>query len=169
MQNEAREMWMSWLRDAHAMEAQAETMLNAQAGRLENYPALRMRIEQHLRETTAQREQLEGLFERLGEDVSAVKAGMGKLMALGQGMAGVFAADEVMKGSLASYTFEHMEIASYTSLIAGAEELGLTEAVAVLEPILEQERAMAAWLAENMGPLTRSFLARAEADLEAKR
>lgn len=169
MQNEAREMWMSWLRDAHAMEAQAETMLNAQAGRLENYPALRMRIEQHLRETTAQREQLERLFETLGEDVSAVKASMGKLMALGQGMAGAFASDEVMKGSLASYAFEHMEIASYTALIAGAEELGLTEAVAVLTPILSQERAMADWLEENLPSLTRSFLARAEADLEAKR
>lgn len=169
MQNEAREMWMDWLRDAHAMESQAETMLNAQAGRLENYPALRMRIEQHLRETTAQREQLERLFETLGEEVSAVKAGMGKLMALGQGLAGAFASDEVMKGSIASYAFEQMEIASYTALIAGAEELGMTEAVAVLEPILEQERAMAAWLAENLPPLTRSFLARAEADLEAKR
>lgn len=169
MQNEAREMWMDWLRDAHAMEAQAETMLNAQAGRLENYPALRMRIEQHLRETTAQRESLEQLFDSLGEDVSAVKAGMGKLMALGQGLAGAFMSDEVMKGSLASYAFEHMEIASYTALIAGAEELGLNEAVAVLTPILEQERAMADWLEENLPSLTRSFLARAEADLEAKR
>ncbi len=169
MQDDAREMWMDWLRDAHAMESQAETMLNAQAGRLENYPALRMRIEQHLRETTAQREQLERLFETLGEDVSAVKSGMGKLMALGQGVAGAFADDEVMKGSIASYAFEQMEIASYTALIAGAEELGIAQAVPVLEPILEQERAMAAWLAENLPPLTRSFLARAEADLEAKR
>ncbi|WP_407925264.1 ferritin-like domain-containing protein [Paragemmobacter aquarius] len=125
MQNEARDIWMDWLRDAHGMEAQAETMLNAQAGRLENYPALRMRIEQHLRETTAQREQLERLFETLGEDVSAVKAGLGKLMALGQGVAGAFASDEVMKGSLASYAFEHMEIASYTALIAGPRSWGL--------------------------------------------
>ena len=169
MQNEAREAWMDWLRDAHAMESQAETMLNAQIGRLENYPALRMRLEQHLRETEVQRQSLERLFESLGEDASGIKAGMGKLMALGQGFAGAFASDEVMKGSLASYTFEHMEIASYTALIAGAEELGMAEAVAVLTPILEQERAMAAWLAENLPPLTRSFLARAEADLEAKR
>jgi ferritin-like metal-binding protein YciE len=34
-----------WLRDAHAMEEQAETMLTAQASRLENYPDLRRRIE----------------------------------------------------------------------------------------------------------------------------
>lgn len=169
MQNEARETWMDWLRDAHAMEAQAETMLNAQAGRLETYPALRMRIEQHLRETEGQRQSLERLLQGLGEDASAVKAGLGKLMALGQGVAGAFAPDEVMKGAIAGYAFEHMEIAAYTALIAGAEELMLDEAVAVLTPILEQERAMAGWLADNMGPLTRSYLARAEAELEAKR
>lgn len=169
MQDDARETWMGWLRDAHAMEAQAETMLAAQAGRLESYPALRMRIEQHQRETEEQRQALERLFDSLGEDVSMLKASMGKLMAMGQGIAGAFAADEVMKGTLASYTFEHLEIGTYSMLIAGAEELGMTEAVAVLTPILEQERAMAGWLAENMGPLTRSFLARAEADLEAKR
>ena len=84
-------------------------------------------------------------------------------------LSGVFAADEVMKGSLASYTFEHMEIASYTMLIAAAEELGEMQAISVLTPILEEERAMAAWLGENLGPLTRSFLARAESDLQAKR
>tara|TARA_R100000049_G_C1878897_1_gene35970 strand:+ start:207 stop:329 length:123 start_codon:yes stop_codon:yes gene_type:complete len=30
-----------WLRDAHAMEKQAEEMLKAQAKRIEHYPALR--------------------------------------------------------------------------------------------------------------------------------
>ncbi|THD37103.1 DUF892 family protein, partial [Pantoea sp. R102] len=32
-----------WLRDAHAMEKQAETMLEQMAKRLENYPQLRAR------------------------------------------------------------------------------------------------------------------------------
>ena len=32
-----------WLRDAHAMEQQAEEMLSAQASRLEHYPVLRGR------------------------------------------------------------------------------------------------------------------------------
>lgn len=169
MTEDARETWMNWLRDAHAMEAQAETMLNAQIGRLETYPAVKMRMEQHLRETEAQRESLGRLLETHGESASGLKDTMGKMMAAGQGLSGVFAADEVMKGSLASYTFEHMEIASYKSLIAGAQELGLTDAVAVLEPILQQEMAMADWLAENLAPLTRSFLARTDSDLQAKR
>ena len=166
---EARNTFLDWLRDAHAMEAQAETMLTSQINRLDSYPALKMRMEQHLRETEAQRESLGNLIETMGEGSSFVKDAMGKVMAAGQGLSGVFAADEVMKGSLASYTFEHMEIASYTMLIAAAEELGEMQAISVLTPILEEERAMAAWLGENLGPLTRSFLARAESDLQAKR
>ena len=169
MTDDARETWINWLRDAHAMEAQAETMLTAQIARLETYPAVKMRMEQHLRETEAQRESLATLLEAHGESTSGLKDTMGKIMAAGQGLAGVFAADEVMKGALASYTFEHMEIASYTSLIAGAQELRLSDAVAVLEPILQQEVAMADWLAENLAPLTRSFLARADSNLQAKR
>ena len=38
---EARTTFLDWLRDAHAMEAQAETMLTSQIGRLaENLPVL---------------------------------------------------------------------------------------------------------------------------------
>lgn len=166
---EARDNFLNWLRDAHAMEAQAETMLTAQINRLDSYPALKMRMEQHLRETEAQRETLGNLIETMGEGASFMKDAMGKMVAAGQGLSGVFAADEVMKGSLASYTFEHMEIASYTMLIAAAEEAGEMQAVPVLTQILEEERAMAGWLGENLAPLTRSFLARAESDLQAKR
>ena len=43
-----------WLRDAHAMEKQAEEMLKAQAKRIEHYPALSARIDQHLHETEHQ-------------------------------------------------------------------------------------------------------------------
>src|SRR3546814_6791992 len=43
----AEEHLMDWLRDAHAMEEQAEKMLRATAGRLENYPDLKARLESH--------------------------------------------------------------------------------------------------------------------------
>lgn len=48
---EARDWLITWLRDAHAMEEQAETMLAAQAERIDNYPELEQRIRQHLQET----------------------------------------------------------------------------------------------------------------------
>lgn len=45
------EHYHDWLRDAHAMEKQAESMLESMASRIDNYPELRARIEQHLSET----------------------------------------------------------------------------------------------------------------------
>ncbi len=42
------EHYHDWLRDAHAMEKQAESMLESMASRIDNYPELRARIEQHL-------------------------------------------------------------------------------------------------------------------------
>ena len=97
-----------WLRDAHAMEEQAETMLNGQAMRIENYPTLKARMEQHLQETRSQRERLERCIERRGASASGLKDMAMKFTAMMQNLSGVFAGDEVVKGVLASYTFEHM-------------------------------------------------------------
>ncbi len=114
--SDAREWLIQWLRDAHAMEEQAETMLSGQLSRLENYPELSRRIQQHLDETKMQASRLQTCLDRIGEGTSTMKDAGAKLMATAQSVSGVFAGDEVMKGSLASYTFEHMEIASYTIL-----------------------------------------------------
>lgn len=84
-----------------------------------------------------------------------------------QSLSGVFAGDEVMKGSLASYTFEHMEIASYTILIAAARSLNETEIVRVCEENLREEMAMAEWLANNLPATAEQFLARAETERDS--
>src|SRR5690606_39215762 len=105
----------NWLRDAHAMEMQAIQILKNQAQRIETYPDLRGRILEHLEETRAQAELLERCLERLGTTVSPFKdsaaAFVGNLQALG----GAFMGDEVVKGAIGSYTFEHLEIAVYRS------------------------------------------------------
>ncbi|SUH58053.1 YciE [Salmonella enterica subsp. enterica serovar Braenderup] len=48
------EHYHDWLRDAHAMEKQAESMLESMASRIENYPDIKARIEQHISETKHQ-------------------------------------------------------------------------------------------------------------------
>jgi ferritin-like metal-binding protein YciE len=115
---------LEWLRNAHAMEKQAETMLTAQAGRIETYPDLKARIEEHLAGTRRQGDVLQACIERRGGDTSTLKDLMGKFAAMGQGIGGAVMDDEVIKGSMASYTFEHMEIATYQVLIATAEACG---------------------------------------------
>ncbi|AVA24323.1 DUF892 family protein [Rhizobium sp. NXC24] len=169
MATDPRDNLVAWLRDAHAMEEQAITMLNSQLKRLEHYPALKARIGQHIDETKRQEQVLQACLDRVGGGSSSLKDAAGKLTAMAQGMSGVFASDEVVKGSLASYTFEHMEIASYRILIAAAEAVGDAQTKAACERILAEEIAMADWLSDHMDDITRQFLSRDEAGLTAKR
>ena len=78
---DAREWLVMWLRDAHAMEEQAETMLAAQAERIDNYPELEQRIRLHLQETKGQADRLRECLEGMGEGTSVLKDASGKLMA----------------------------------------------------------------------------------------
>ena len=160
---------LEWLRDAHAMEKQAETMLTAQASRIESYPDLKAKIEEHLAETRRQSDMLQSCIERRGGDTSTLKDLMGKFAAMGQGLGGAVMDDEVIKGSMASYTFEHMEIAAYRVLVAAAEAAGDPETAAVCQRILNEEMAMATWLGENLPFVTTRFLALEEAGASAKR
>jgi ferritin-like metal-binding protein YciE len=158
MAPQAQEHLLAWLRDAHAMEEQAETLLTSQISRLKHYPDLRRKLEEHLEETKRQAKLVDDCIQRLGGDSSAVKDAMGKMVAMGQGLSGLFVDDEVIKGSLASYTFEHMEIASYTILVAAAEACGDTTTAAICSRILKEEQAMAQWLADHTPQLVRAFL-----------
>ena len=157
-----------WLRDAHAMEQQALTMMERLAARLENYPELRNRLQQHIAETRGQAQRLESCLQRSGKKPSAVKDAAARTIATFQGLSGIFVDDEVVKGHLASYVFEHFEIASYRMLIAAADEAGDAETRRVCEENLREEEAMAAWLAEHAAETTQRFLERDLAELEAK-
>lgn len=157
---QSREWLIQWLRDAHAMEEQAVTMLNGQLSRLENYPELSDRIRLHVKETKAQAARLSACLDSLDDGTSTMQEVSGKLMATAQSLSGIFADDEVLKGSLASYTFEHMEIASYSILIAAAEAPGETEIARVCEENLREEEAMAEWLKNNPPVTAKQFLAR---------
>jgi ferritin-like metal-binding protein YciE len=84
-------------------------------------------------------------------------------------MGGLFADDEVVKGAMASYTFEHMEMSAYKVLISTAAVLEDSTAIPVLEQILAEEQAMADWLFDHMDQTTRIFLARDEAGIPARR
>ena len=89
------EHYHDWLRDAHAMEKQAESMLESMASRIDNYPELRARIEQHLSETKNQIVQLETILDRNDISRSVIKDSMSKIAALGQSI-GVFVTSPVI-------------------------------------------------------------------------
>ncbi|MEL1940230.1 ferritin-like domain-containing protein [Klebsiella pneumoniae] len=149
------EHYHDWLRDAHAMEKQAESMLESMAGRIDNYPDLRARIEQHVNETKRQITVLEEILDRNEISRSVIKDSMSKMAALGQSIGGMFPSDE---------------IACYTSLLAAAEKAGDTASIPAIEAILEEEREMADWLIKHIPQTTEQFLLRSDADgVEAKK
>jgi ferritin-like metal-binding protein YciE len=159
-----------WLRDAHAMEEQAEQLLHGQSGRIENYPELNAQMLQHLEETRNHLKRLEECMERRGASTSGLKNMAGRIVATVQNLSGMFVGDEVVKSVLAIYTFEQMEIASYRILTAACDTVGDQETKRVLEEICREEEAMAERLAATMAEVTRDYLTREEAALdEAKR
>lgn len=165
--DEARDFFVTGLRNAHAMESQALSVLEPQLNRLENYPELRSMLQQHITETEGQIDRLDQIFAALGESPSGLKdtmlSAMGSMNAMGHAMA----ADEVLKNTMADYMFEHFEIAAYTSLISMASFLGMTSAIPLLEQNLAEERRFAAWLHDNIANVTETFMSRTASGIRA--
>jgi ferritin-like metal-binding protein YciE len=160
MTTQPREHLLDWLRDAYAMEQQALEMCERQAERIERYPELRARIVRHIDETKEQIAKLDRCFSILGETPSAVKSAIGWTIGNMQALGGMLASDEIVKGAMAGFVFENMEIASYTILIAAAEKAGEPEIVRLCMEIREQEQAMADFLREHLPETTAQFMQR---------
>ena len=131
------------LRNAYALEGQAISTLENVHSRLENYPQLKAGVAQHLQETKQQQQMVERCLADLGEEPSALKEMALKLTGNLQSMMHATAGDEVLKNLFALYAFEHLEIASYRSLIVMAEACGETQIVTACRTILGQEEATA--------------------------
>lgn len=109
-------------------------------------------------------------MQRRGTSASGMKDLGAKFTAMMQGLSGTVMADEVVKGAMASYTFEHLEVSAYRCLVAAADQAGDAETARVCGEILQEELSMAAWLDDHLPQVTRTFLQRAAADMsEAKR
>lgn len=105
---------------------------------------LRSSIEMHITETQNQITRLEQVFEILGEKATPKKCeAMEGLVEEGKGLL-----EDTEDGSLtrdaaiisASQKIEHYEIASYGTLRTLANTLGLSEAAALLEETLQEEK-----------------------------
>lgn len=155
-----KNLLLKWLRDAHAMESSAESILEKQVKRVKDYPDLHRRITDHLEETRHQQTRLEDCINKLGGDTSVLKEMVGKFSGTMQALGAAGADDEVVKAGISNSAFEAMEIASYRSLIAAAEAYNEPEVRRVCEEILAEEERMADWLENNVSTITREYLSR---------
>lgn len=162
-------IFVTGLRNAHAMENQALSIMKPQVSRIENYPEVAQRLEQHIAETEMQIQRLEQILDGFGESKSSLKDAAlsftGSMAAIGH----TVAADEIVKNSFANYAFEHFEIAAYKSLLALSNQAGNSSATSLLTQNLDEELSMAQWLDQNIGPVTLKYAALRESGQTAKK
>ena len=150
---------VAWLRDAHAMERATVDTLDHLADRLYRpYPELAARFRQHWQETLGQVERIETCLKGLGSDTSTFKDLRNRFLGIAQAYAVEVLPDELVKDCLAAYASRHFEIATYISLGAAARNLERPAIEQMCEQNLQQERAMASWLEEQIPQATLEFL-----------
>lgn len=166
---DTNDIFITGLRNAHAMEHQALSIMKPQVSRIENYPEVARRLQQHITETEGQIERLEQVLDGLGENRSALKDAA---LSLGGSMAAIghtVAPDEIVKNSFANFAFENYEIAAYKSLLALANQSGNASAADLLAQNLDEEVAMAEWLDQNIEAVTLQYAALRESGAAAKK
>jgi ferritin-like metal-binding protein YciE len=154
----SKQTLVAWLRDVHAMERASVDSLDRLADRLSRFPELATRFREHWRESLTQVEHIERCLKNLGSDTSTFKDLATRFIGIAQAFAVAVVPDEVVKDCLVAYASRHFEIAAYVSLGAAALMLEEPDVARMCNDHLEQERAMASWLEQQIPDVTLEFL-----------
>ena len=152
-----RHLFVTGLRNAHAVEKQALSIMEPQLARIENYPEVAERLRAHIEETHGQISRLDEILAGFETSGSALKDAALSMTGGMAALAHTVAGDEILKNSFANYAFEHFEIASYKSLITLAEDGGFAQAAPLLQQSLGEEQRMAQWIDESLPLVTRRY------------
>lgn len=131
------------LRDTYDAERQLTRAL-AKLAKTATAPKLREAFETHLEETRGQIERLEQIFESLDEKVRGKHCdGIAGIIDEGKAIMEESFDDTTMDACLiaAGQRAEHYEMAAYGTLVAWATAMGHTEAAALLQETLDEEKA----------------------------
>jgi ferritin-like metal-binding protein YciE len=158
MASSKRDDVMSWLRDAHAMEAAHIDNIERLIGLSDAFPELKVQLQKHLAVSRKQREDIAQLLERLGTDRSVLKDWAMKFTGQIEPFVSKLTRDSMPKNCLLAYAYEGFEIASYRSLLGAAEELGIPELRALSERLIVEEQEMARFLFDYLPEVTRQYL-----------
>jgi ferritin-like metal-binding protein YciE len=131
------------LRDTYDAERQLTKAL-AKLAKAATSPDLREAFETHLEETKGQIERLEEVFECLEEKVRGKHCeGIAGIIEEGKSLMEEDFDDATLDAGLiaAGQRAEHYEIAAYGTLVAWAKTMGHTDAAALLQENLDEEKA----------------------------
>ncbi|MCJ2118904.1 ferritin-like domain-containing protein [Methylobacterium sp. J-001] len=166
---DARSIYVTALKNTHAVEMQALQIMERQVERLEHYPETEQALRRHIDETHGQRQRLEEALQSLGDGPSALKEGflgfVGNMMALGH----TPAQDEILKNTYANHAFENFEIAAYESLLTIADAAGQQGHRTAFQQSLKEEQGMAEAVRALIKPTTERYLALTAAGEKADR
>ncbi len=154
------EVYLTGLRNQHAVETQAIGTIKNELSRMEPYPDLHARMEIERERSTEQAARLDKLLAKHGSSASAVKEVVTGTVATVAGFAHAGSSDEVLKNVLAAIGFKAYEIASYKVLSTLAEAAGANDDVAVLNQSMTEEQEMGDWLGSHLPTLVQAFLRR---------
>jgi ferritin-like metal-binding protein YciE len=137
-----KELFEETLKDVYFAEKQIIKALPKMA-RKTKLPELKAAFEEHVEQTKGQVERLDQVFKLLGKKSSGKEcpALLGLVEEAEEIMSEAKDPDVLNAGLIgAAQAVEHYEIARYGTLVAWARQLGMTEAVQLLEETLEEEK-----------------------------
>jgi ferritin-like metal-binding protein YciE len=145
------EQLVAWLDDAHAMESGLIGILQNHAAQFgSELPSAAGRLEQHIVETQQHVQRLQECLRAMNAAPSGVKSMFSSVMGSIEGLSTAMFSDHRVKDVLADYASEQFEVACYTALIEAATELGHPEVARLCRLNLEEDKAMASWLLQQV-------------------
>src|SRR5436853_6725258 len=158
----AKDLLISWLNDAYAMERALLPVLENHAKDAESAGMREagVRIREHIEETKKHADRVEQCLKVLGTTPSAAKSAFGSILGSGQSvMTGLFS-DEAVKNALLDFGTEEFEVACYRALAAAADELNEKEIALLCEDNLHEDRMMATWIEDHIPDVIAATLAK---------
>ena len=153
-----KQEFVSWLRDAHAMEVATIDNISRIIPHLSGFPEVADRYSRHFEESQGQAARLERALDLCNAHRSTVKETAMRGVGIAESFITKFSPDAPLKDLLAGYAYEHFEIISYRSLIAAAEHLGETQVASLCRMSLQEEEDMADVIARNIASVTGHYL-----------
>ncbi len=155
-----KSVFVTGLKNIHAVEHQALALIDRQLDHLTNYPEISDVLHKHRGETEQQIVRVEEILDGFGESRSLLKDAALTISGNLAALVHMVASDEVLKNSFANFAFENFEAASYTSLIALADAGSFAGATSLLQTSLTEEQAMAEWINDHNAALTLKYVER---------
>ena len=159
----AKEIYLTGLRNQHAVETQAIGTIQNELPRMKGYPELYAKMTEDKARSETQAARLDDLLSKHGSSKSLAKEAVTGAVATVAGFAHFGSKDDVLKNVLAAIGYKAYEIASYKVLLTLADVTGASADKAVLEQSMKEEQVMGDWLGEHIPNLVDAYVGEVQA------